>query len=130
MIRKILIISLVVLAQGCSTIVSKVPSFWDDNQSARITDVRLAAEQFDCSQPHLAQIQAIRSHIRWFDLYSESKGLRQTDVRSAVKPLADTVEEFWVRTQKSQGSEAYCRIKVKNIQTQAERVSRAVLGRF
>lgn len=130
MIAKISAVILTLALGGCSTIQGLVPSFWDDNQSAKITDVRLSAEQFRCEDPHLAQIQVLRSQIRWFELYSESKGSRQQDVQRAIKPLSDTVEEFYQRTLKSQGSLSYCQIKVKNIQQQAARVSQAVLGRF
>lgn len=126
---KTLILAAVFLG-GCAQIQGIVPSFWDDNQSARIVDVRLSAEQFDCAKPHMPQILALKSQLRWFDLYSESKGARQQDVRAALKPLADTVEEFRVRTAVAEGSATYCRIKVQTIQTQAARVAGAVLGRF
>jgi len=59
---------------------SWVPSFWDDNQSAKIVDVRLAVDRLDCSQPQLAQISVIRDDLRWFELYSTSKGQLQKDV--------------------------------------------------
>lgn len=120
----------VALLGGCTHIQEMIPSFWDANQSARITDVRLAAEEFDCDRPHLAQIDRIQSNLRWFDLYSESKGPRQTDVRTALKPLNETVSEFRARTVISEGSTSYCRLKVTAIRTQAARAASAVQGRF
>ena len=133
MLAKIITVLAAILVQGCAQIASlqgQIPSFWDDNQSARITDIRVAAEEFRCEEPQLPQLQRLRSQILWFDLYSEGKGPRQDDVRRALRPLRDTVEEFHKRTLTSQGSLTYCQIKVKILQQQAQRVSRAVLGRF
>lgn len=133
MLAKIITVLALFLVQGCaqiSDLQSQVPSFWDDNQSAKITDIRVAVEEFRCEEPQLPQLQRLRSQILWFDLYSEGKGPRQDDVRRALRPLRDTVEEFYQRTQKSPGSLNYCQIKVKILQQQAQRVSRAVLGRF
>lgn len=128
---KALILSvLLVSVSGCASVQEMIPSFWDSNQSARIVDVRLSAEEFDCDLPHLAQIDRIRSQLRWFDLYSESKGPRQTDVRRALEPLNQTVTEFRDRTAKEQGSVAYCRLKVTAIRIQSARAAQAVLGRF
>lgn len=124
-------IALVALLTGCAQISGVVPSFWDDNQAARITDFRLRAEQFRCDQPHLAQIQALSADLRWFDLYSESKGARQQDVRGALRPLWATLEEFRVRTEsQGEGSQTYCRLKVQNLQLQSQRAAQAILGRF
>ncbi len=124
-------VATVALLTGCASVQEIIPSFWDDNQSARITDFRLRAEQFRCDQPHLPQIQALRSDLRWFDLYSESKGPRQADVRRALRPLSETLEEFRVRTEtQGEGSQTYCRLKVQNLQLQSQRAAQAILRRF
>jgi hypothetical protein len=115
---------------GCSTMGSIVPSFWDDNQSAKITDVRFNVEKLDCTKPHLPQAEKIEMDILWFQLYSESKGWRQQDVLVLVKPLQDTVTDFVKRSKAGEGTETYCNIKKKIMQTQAKRASEAVLGRF
>lgn len=120
----------VVMLTGCSTIVSKIPSFWDDNQSARIIDVRLRAEAVNCSEPQLPQIRQIAQDLRWFELYSQSKGLRQTDVLKLIKPMQETVREWEERSAKQEGSKFYCETKKKIVSEQAKRAAEATLGRF
>ncbi len=128
---KILIaVILSVALSGCSTVKSWIPSFWDDNQSAKIVDVRLAVDRIDCSQPQLAQAQRVRDDLRWFELYSESKGWRQADVLRIIKPMQATVEDWYRRSLDAQGSKGYCEIKKKILQQQSERAAQAVLGRF
>ncbi len=120
----------VVLLTGCSTIQGWIPSFWDDNQSRAIIDLRLSIEQLDCTKDQLPQAEKIRADIRWFVLYSESKGRRQQDVIRVVEPMQETVDDMIKRAQDKQGSKAYCEIKKKIMASQAERASAAVLGRF
>ncbi len=125
----VLIISTALLT-GCANIVSKIPSFWDDNQSARIIDVRLRAELIDCAQPQLPQIRQLAQDLRWFELYSQSKGRRQTDVLTLIRPLQDTVAEWQQRSQNQEGSRFYCETKKKIVVEQARRAAEATLGRF
>ncbi len=128
--KNIIVLLAAVMLTGCATIMSKIPSFWDDNQSARIIDVRLRAEGIDCGQPQLPQVQALGRDLRWFELYSDSKGLRQTDVLKLIKPMQETVKEWEDRTAKQEGSKFYCETKKKIVTEQAKRAAQATLGRF
>ncbi len=121
---------LVIMLTGCSTVKGWIPSFWDDNQSRSIIDLRLSIEQLDCSQDQLAQAEKIRANLRWFLLYSESKGSRQQDVIRIAEPMQATIDDMIKRSQDKQGSKAYCEIKKKIMASQAQRASAAVLGRF
>ncbi len=127
--RLLLILALVTLT-GCSTVQRWIPSFWDDNQSARIIDVRLAVDRINCDQPQLAQAQRIRDDLRWFELYSDSKGRSQQDVIRLITPIQETTEDWYKRSLDGQGSRGYCEIKKKILQSQTERAARAVLGRW
>lgn len=125
--KKLVIIAALALGlQGCAMI----PSFWDDNQSAKIVDVRQSVEQLDCTQPHAAQVKAIKNNIEWFELYSESKGARQKDVLALVAPMKETVDDFYKRSTEKEGSKAYCEAKKRVMKTQANTAAEAVLGRF
>lgn len=128
--QKLTLIFAAVLLTGCATVKSWIPSFWDDNQSASIISVRANIERLDCSQPQLPQAMAIKDQLTWFQLYSESKGWRQADVLRVVAPMQETLDDFVKRSQDKQGSEAYCNIKKKILQTQAKTAAAAVLGRF
>jgi flagellar basal body L-ring protein FlgH len=115
---------------GCSTVVGWIPSFWDDNQSAKITDVRQRVENIDCKVPQLAQATGILNDIQWFELYSKSKGTRQNDVLRIVTPMKETTADWAKRSAEKEGSEAYCNLKKRALKLQAERAAEAILGRY
>jgi hypothetical protein len=128
--KRILIIAAVVALSGCSTIQEWIPSFWDDNQSAKITDVRLTVDRIDCSKDQLAQAAQLRDQLRWFELYSTSKGALQKDVIKLVKPIQDTTEDWYKRSLDGQGSVGYCNIKKKILEQQTARAAKGILGRW
>ena len=128
--KRLSLILSVLLLSGCSTIQSWIPSFWDDNQAARITDVRLAVDRINCDQPQLAQAERVRDSLRWFELYSESKGRTQQDVLRLIRPMQETVDDWYKRSVDGQGSKGYCEIKKKILQQQSERAAKGVLGRW
>jgi hypothetical protein len=113
---------------GCSTIKDYIPSFWDGNQAQRITDIRMEVAYIDCRQQHHAQAQRILRNVEWFELYSQGRDHR--DMLKLIKPIKETVQEFYDRTKEKDASEMYCKLKQELLQTQTERAARAVLGRF
>ena len=126
-----LAVALILCLSGCASIKEMIPSFQDVNQSAKIIDVRQSVAQLDCKQPHAPQVKQIKDNLEWFELYSTSKGERQNDVLRLIKPMQETVDDFYKRsTSEKQGSDTYCEIKKKLMTTQAERAASAVLGRF
>lgn len=129
--NKILLTLLIVpVLAGCAAIKEKIPSFWDDNQSQMIINVRFQVDKLDCGQPHAPQVQAIKDELRKFELYSESKGWRQNDVLKIIKPMQETVDDFLKRSQEKEGSKMYCEIKKKAMTTQAKAAASAILGRY
>jgi hypothetical protein len=128
---RLLALVLAVALTGCARVKDMIPSFQDPNQSAKIIDVRQSVAQLDCKQPHALQVKQIKDNLEWFELYSTSKGERQNDVLRLIKPMQETVDDFYKRsTSEKQGSDTYCEIKKKLMTTQAERAASAVLGRF
>lgn len=128
---KLIVTLLAVLSlTGCATVERWIPSFWDDNQSAKITDVRLRVDRIDCTQDQLAQARAIRDDLRWFELYSQSKGRLQKDVLRLIEPMQGTVEDWYKRSLDNQGNKGYCEIKKKILQQQSERAAAGILGRW
>ena len=116
---------------GCASITSVIPSFWDDNQSARIIDVRLAVARVDCAGPQvLASVSGVRDHLEWFKLYSTSKGALQKDVLAVIQPMQETAEDWYKRTAQGSASKVYCELKKSVMTQQAERAASAVLGRW
>ena len=126
---RIITLLLVMALGGCASITSVVPSFWDDNQSSRIIDVRLAVERVDCVNA-LPGVTRVRDDIEWFRLYSHSKGKLQQDVLAVIEPMQETAEDWYKRTQGGTASKVYCELKKSVMQQQAARAASAVLGRW
>ena len=131
--KRLVLIGMVALLQGCATfsfqnIKDQIPSFWDDNQSRSVIDIRQSVEKLNCKEPHAPQVKVIKDNIQWFVLYSESKGTK--DVITLVKPMESTVDDFYKRSLEKQGTEIYCDIKKKILITQSSTVAKTVIGRF
>ena len=124
--RLISILLLTVIVTGCTLI----PSFWDDNQSSVIVSVRQSVENIDCQQDHAPQVLRVQQQLRWFELYSDSKGSRQQDVLRLIRPMQETVDDFYNRSVSRPGSTTYCELKKETMIEQAGIIARAVLGRF
>ena len=131
--KRLALIGLVALLQGCATfsfqdIKNQIPSFWDDNQSRSVIDIRQSVEKLNCKEQHAPQVKVIKDNIQWFILYSDSKGTK--DVLVLVKPMESTVDDFYKRSLEKQGTEIYCDIKKKILTTQSSAVAKTVIGRF
>ena len=125
---KTLIVAVItVMLSGCASVQSWVPSFWDDNQSARIIDVRQRVESINCAEPQSAQVAAVARELRWFELYSQSKGTLQKDVLRVIEPMQTSVKEWQTR---GEASKTYCEIKKKLLAQQSERAAAVILGRW
>lgn len=125
---KLSVATLTLALAGCSSLPFEIPSFWDDNQAARIIDVRKSINDLDCAAVHAPQVKTIQHHLKWFELYSQSK--RTPDVARLIQPMQATVDDFYRRSVENPGSAAYCELKKRVMITQGETVARAVLGRF
>ena len=128
--KRILLIATVVLLSGCASVQNWIPSFWDPNQSAKITDVRLTVDRIDCAKDQLAQATQLRDQLRWFELYSVSKGALQKDVIRLIAPIQETTEDWYKRSLDGQGSVGYCNIKKKILEQQTARAAKGILGRW
>jgi hypothetical protein len=128
--RKLYVLAVIVMLSGCAAVESWIPSFWDANQSARITDVQLSVDRLNCAADQLSQVSRIRDDLRWFELYSHSKGAVQQDVLKVLAPMQETVEDMYKRNTEGRGSTVYCELKKRIMQQQAARAAAAVQGRW
>ena len=130
--NKIIVIVAALMLTGCAGIVGLIPSFWDDNQSARIVTVRQDVIALDCTQAQRAQVARIHRDLEWFRLYSESKGGRQADVLALTEPMMATTQD-WLKRVSQEGyreNPIYCGLKKQVLTEQAARAAKAVLGRY
>ncbi len=128
--KHIFLILMVPVITSCAATYKYIPSFWDDNQSARIIDVRQKIHNIDCDQPQAPQATALVRDIQWFRLYSESKGRLQQDVLKLVEPMEQTAQDWAKRSATQEGSKTYCEIKKKVLVGQIDRAAGSVLGRW
>jgi hypothetical protein len=129
--KQIVLLGIIAMLSGCSTIANikdMVPSFWDDNQSAAAINIRQSVDQLDCTKEHLPQVIVIRDKVQWLDMYSESKGTN--DVRRLLKPMQETVEDFYKRSSDKQGTVIYCNFKKKIMIVQSSTIATAIHRRF
>ena len=124
---KLYAVCLVVMLSGCAAVQTWIPSFWDDNQSAYITDARLSVERINCAEPQTVQVQRLREDLRRFQLYSEAKGSLQKDVIRVIEPMQSTAKEW---AERGEGSKTYCEIKKRVLAQQGERAAKVILGRW
>jgi hypothetical protein len=125
--RKLSLLFVFVMLSGCATVQNWIPSFWDDNQSAYITDARLSVERINCAEPQTVQVQRLREDLRRFELYSQAKGSLQKDVIRVIEPMQSTVKEW---AERGEGSKTYCEIKKRVLAQQGERAAKVILGRW
>ena len=125
--KTLLVAAIFIALQGCATVQSWIPSFWDDNQSDYIISVRLDVERLDCAQAQTAQVERLALALRRFELYSQAKGTLQRDVLRVIEPMQLTVKEWQTR---GEGSRTYCELKKKLLTQQGERASKVILGRW
>jgi len=130
MIRSATVAVIIAGLAGCASVQNYVPSFWDDNQSARITDVRQRAHRINCEQPQRPQAEAIVADLQWFRLYSESKGFLQRDVIRVIEPIEKTAQDWATRSATQEGSRTYCEMKKKALIHQTDRAASVILGRW
>jgi len=129
---KTILLAVVFLLSGCAQLTGLIPSFWDDNQSQKIVDLRLAIERIDCKAPQRPQVSRVRDDLEWFRLYSESKGKRQQDVLKLTQPMMETTEDWYKRVSAEghRDNPIYCDLKKRVMTEQSTRAAKAVLGRF
>jgi len=130
--NKLAVVLVAFSLSGCAQLQQWIPSFWDDNQSVKIIDIRQKAHNIQCDTVELQQIHAdgLAKDIQWFLLYSESKGALQKDVIRLVEPMEKTVGDWAKRTATGEASKAYCEIKKKLIKVQADKAANSVLWRY
>ena len=117
-------ISVGMLITGCSLI----PSRWDDNEAAGVTDLYSSIVTMDCTlDPVLIKrmVEDIDNRHKWVLYYTQLKGTK--DIESLLLKMDDTIEGM-VKQEKI--NPAYCKIKQRLLTEQTEAVAATIMGRF
>jgi len=112
------------LITGCSLL----PSKWDDNEAAGVTDLRWAIMYLDCDlDPVLIKhmIDDIYKKHGWLSTYVETKGT--SDIEYLLDKMSLTLDPMY---EKETVSQRYCALKQGVLQQQAEAISLTVMRRY
>lgn len=113
---------------GCAGIMDLLPSHWDPNESAAITDARYSAAKADCANPKIADdLIKVQGRLDWLVLYTESK--KSKDINKMLTPVKETLDPLVQRAQQGGMSPAYCQLKMKIIRAELDAVARGTNAR-
>jgi uncharacterized protein YceK len=126
--KKLLVLLAIISLAGCSSLLDKIPSRWDVNQSFIVTDIQQAARHIDCTADLAPQLTALFMRVEWYDLYANTKGTK--DMAELDHVMLATIKEFQDRVSAGPTSPMYCDMKKKVLVQQADIIAKAVQGRF
>ncbi len=131
--RKLILIPLVALLNGCALVDAYLMTKYDPNEYQLITSVRLQAQQAkeQCSDAAVSKSNSVRvtSDTQLFMLYSEHipRNKDMIDASKSLHEIAKGLSDQYAKSDKV--SPAFCRIKFQNIETSADKIQTVVAGR-
>jgi hypothetical protein len=129
----ILSLFLAVSLSGCMAIAglsTLLPSAWDSNQSAVITDIQQQSKRIDCKW----KINEVKDHLEYLDektewliIYSETK--QTTDIFNMAQVYNTTLQDFYKRVETKSMSNSYCENKKAILIEQSNIIAKTLQGR-
>lgn len=112
---------------GLSTL---LPSAWDPNQSAAITDIQQQSKRINCKW----KIDEVKNHLEYLDektewliIYSETK--QTTDIFNMAQVYNATLQDFYKRVETKSMSNSYCENKKAILIEQSNIIAKTLQGR-
>lgn len=107
-----------------------LPSAWDVNQSAAITDIQQKSKRINCKN----EITTLKKHldsldekVEWLIIYSESK--KTDDIFNMANVYNQTLKDMIKRVETKSISNSYCENKKTILVEQSYIISKALQGR-
>jgi hypothetical protein len=107
-----------------------LPSGWDANQSAAITDIQQKSKRINCK----SEVKLLKKHlnslderVEWLIIYSESK--KTDDVFNMTNVYNQTLKDMIKRVETKGISNSYCENKKTILVEQSYIISKALQGR-
>jgi hypothetical protein len=126
----ILSLFLVVFLSSCTNLFNLLPSAWDSNQSAVITDIQQQSKRINCGW----KINEVKDHLEYLDektewliIYSETK--KTTDIFNMAQVYNTTLQDFYKRVETKSMSNSYCENKKAILIEQSNIIAKALQGR-
>ena len=129
----ILSLFLAVSLSGCMALAglsTLLPSAWDPNQSAVITDIQQQSKRINCKW----KINEVKDHLEYLDektewliIYSETK--QTTDIFNMAQVYNTTLQDFYKRVETKSMSNSYCENKKAILIEQSNIIAKTLQGR-
>ena len=129
----ILYLFLAVSLNGCLALAglsTLLPSAWDSNQSAAITDIQQQSKRLNCKwkisdvNDHLVRLD---EKVEWLIIYSETK--QTTDIFNMAQVYNATLQDFYKRVETKSMSNSYCENKKTILIEQSNIIAKTLQGR-
>jgi hypothetical protein len=129
----ILSLFLAVSLSGCMALAglsTLLPSAWDSNQSAVITDIQQQSKRLNCKwkisdvNDHLVRLD---EKVEWLIIYSETK--QTTDIFNMAQVYNATLQDFYKRVETKSMSNSYCENKKAILIEQSNIIAKTLQGR-
>lgn len=127
--KTLITLLLAVSLTGCAAISNLLPSKWDPNEVAAVTDLRFDIRKVNCESPEAAlpTLQKLVDKKDWLWMYSESR--KNKDVLTLIRPFNETLDDLHTRAKNGKMSKAFCNGKLVILTTQSDAISRALQSR-
>jgi hypothetical protein len=132
--KKILLyLFLAVSLNGClalAGISALMPSAWDVNQSAVITDIQQKSKRINCKNEVTSlkkHLDSLDERVEWLIIYSESK--QTGDIFNMANVYNQTLKDMIKRVETKSISNSYCENKKTLLVEQSYIISKALQGR-
>jgi len=126
---KILATLITILSLSGCALLNLLPSSWDPNEVASVTDLRFHVRKVNCDTPEVAlpTLQYLVDKKDWTWMYAESR--QNKDVLNLIRPFNETLDDLYTRAKSGKMSKAFCNGKVVILTTQADAIGRALQSR-
>jgi hypothetical protein len=107
-----------------------LPSAWDVNQSAAITDIQQKSKRINCKNEVTAlkkHLDSLDERVEWLIIYSESK--KTDDIFNMANVYNQTLKDMIKRVETKSISNSYCENKKTILVEQSYIISKALQGR-
>jgi len=107
-----------------------LPSAWDVNQSAAITDIQQKSKRINCKNEVTVlkkHLDSLDERVEWLIIYSESK--KTDDIFNMANVYNQTLKDMIKRVETKSISNSYCENKKIILIEQSYIISKALQGR-
>ena len=107
-----------------------LPSGWDVNQSAAITDIQQKSKRINCKNEVTVlkkHLDSLDERVEWLIIYSESK--KTDDIFNMANVYNQTLKDMIKRVETKSISNSYCENKKTILIEQSYIISKALQGR-